>query len=251
MKKFLFLVVLLFATFTVTTAQRKVATDKLQVTELKNAEILGTDANGNVVAGKLDAFSYEITRLEGLIANAGKVKTVNGIEPDENGNIQLKTESKKNYYKRINVATSNNEVTPVSTGIPFKQSKTTIVININAKLKGNYLGKNLSLSLMTNVKDKSVMTLFESGNLTSDDIVYSPSGDSWLFCKVLLEVIKVGNNQITTTKRIYKFDKLTQEFIIKKEVISDIIRELDEDKIVIDFWSQDLLTDWEVELFSY
>lgn len=54
MKTKLFLIVaLLLAAFTITTAQRKTVTDKLQVTSVKNAKVLGTDDKGNVVVGTL------------------------------------------------------------------------------------------------------------------------------------------------------------------------------------------------------
>ncbi len=110
MKKYLILMVaLLFATITVTTAQRKVATDKLQVTSLKSVEVLKTDEQGNVVAGelpevdlapiqtelnkKLDTGTYTGTASDLVddISNAGKVKTVNGVAPDETGNVQVET----------------------------------------------------------------------------------------------------------------------------------------------------------------
>ncbi len=103
------MVALLFATCTVTTAQRKVATDELQVTSLKSVEVLKTDEQGNVVAGelpevdlapiqteldkKLDAGTYTGTASDLVedITNSGKVKTVNGNQPDENGNIEIET----------------------------------------------------------------------------------------------------------------------------------------------------------------
>ncbi len=88
MKRYLILTVaLLFASFTITTAQRKIVTDKLQVTSLKNAETIGFDAKGNAVSksfpevdlsaiqnalnGKLDAEGYEGTAadLAGMIDN--------------------------------------------------------------------------------------------------------------------------------------------------------------------------------------
>ncbi len=49
-KNFILMVALLFATMTGVTAQRKIATDKLQVTSLKDAEVVGFDAKGNAFA---------------------------------------------------------------------------------------------------------------------------------------------------------------------------------------------------------
>ncbi len=211
MKKNLILVVaLLFATLTVTTAQRKVATDKLQVT-------VGFDAKGNAFAKefpkvdlspiqaelskKLNAGAYEgtaqdlatqlndavakvvtneasltdltavinttkqkleslkvadvgglqeeIARLEGLIANAGKIKTVNGVEPDENGDIALDIPQYK-AGKNISIDNSNPKkpvlnviqdvdvhysVTPTGTGyriVPQYEDIEVGVLNIDA-----------------------------------------------------------------------------------------------------------------------
>ncbi len=67
MKKYLFLVVaLLFASFTVTTAQRKVVTDKLQVTRLKNSETIGTDSKGNLISKKFP--KVDLTKLKDELA---------------------------------------------------------------------------------------------------------------------------------------------------------------------------------------
>ncbi len=171
MKKYLVIIMVLLLALNVT-AQRKIATDKLQVKTLKNAEVLVTDAKGNVIKGNTDAITQElrtellqkiyevestiatkldksefvtlqqeftalkqqvnngdstiqdiqnninsitqkvnnlkisdienlqseINRLEGLIANAGKVKTVNGVTPDGNGNIVVPLPTKLSQF---------------------------------------------------------------------------------------------------------------------------------------------------------
>ncbi len=109
MKKYLgILMALLFAINL--TAQRKIVTDKLQVTKLKNAQVVGTDAKGNFVkktssvdltpiqdelSNKLDKGGYVGTaqdlanQINEIGTNTGGVKTVNGIQPDVNGNIDI------------------------------------------------------------------------------------------------------------------------------------------------------------------
>lgn len=52
MKKYIIIIIALLFSLSVT-AQRKTVTDKLQVTGVKNAEILSTDSKGNLVAGTL------------------------------------------------------------------------------------------------------------------------------------------------------------------------------------------------------
>ncbi len=53
------------------TNAQKLSRSKVQITDLKNVEILKTDAKGNVIAGKLP------------------IKGINGVEPDDNGYVDL------------------------------------------------------------------------------------------------------------------------------------------------------------------
>ncbi len=176
------IVAMLFATFTVSTAQTKVVANKVQLTneDTKNAAVLGTDEKGNIIAKelgaielgpiqeelekKLNAGTYtgtaadlansiadlaenlhngttdpevlqplidkinaneaalnslgisdvqglqdELTRIEGLIANAGKVKTVNSIAPDDEGNVVVDISGKVD--KEVGKGLSSNDYT--------------------------------------------------------------------------------------------------------------------------------------------
>lgn len=197
MKKYIIVIIAMLFSLSIM-AQRKTVTDKLQVTKLKNAEVLKTDAKGNVVAGSFEgiksnilskleelrrevnaelqnkadksqltaittkiialeqelskkvslvnfnnyvaeaqtqlskinklvtdvtgnttsianiqnSLSTEVARLEGLIANAGKVKTVNSIAPDNVGNIAISvglekiTQNGKTGWRLVGVDTS-------------------------------------------------------------------------------------------------------------------------------------------------
>ncbi len=81
MKKYLILVVaLLFATMPITTAQRKVATDELQVTTLKNAETIGFDEKGNAVAKEFP--EVDLSAVEEVLETKLDAGTYTGTAED-------------------------------------------------------------------------------------------------------------------------------------------------------------------------
>lgn len=81
MKKYIIIIIALLFSLSVT-AQRKTVTDKLQVTKLKNAEVLKTDSKGNVVAGELPVRSAKEICEEEFIEDSSiqiPVEVISGV----------------------------------------------------------------------------------------------------------------------------------------------------------------------------
>ncbi len=209
---------------------QKLSRSKVQITDLKNAEVLKTDVKGNVVAGSLDAIrdeiakkinaedvtemqkaflkkidkaiadistnkesiknfvrilnenkhklenlgisdianlQSEITRLENLIANTGKVKTVNGIEPDSKSNITL-PQTDINDYLLAPITTNEKS---------FGQSKVIDVpitfINTNDKYEyyNTIIQKNNTLTKTFYAYSKEPLTLYYTKKSGDDYLV--------------------------------------------------------------------------------
>lgn len=99
MKKYLILAVALLFALNVT-AQRKTVTDKLQVTSVKNAEVLATDAKGNVVAGTMP--EVDLSKIETQLTNIDERTDYRGVDFDFEATPVL-----------INVLSSSNETITV------------------------------------------------------------------------------------------------------------------------------------------
>ena len=87
-----------------------------QVSGLSNLQsLINGKANSADVYTKSDTDGI-VNNLKGLIANAGKVKTVNGTQPDSNGNISISIPDISGKANHSDLNNTNNRITAIETG---------------------------------------------------------------------------------------------------------------------------------------
>lgn len=79
-----------------------------------STQVSGLSNLQSLIAGKADSATvYTKTQVDQMIANAGKVKTVNNVQPDSSGNIAIDLSGKANQSDLNN---TNNRVTAIEAG---------------------------------------------------------------------------------------------------------------------------------------
>ena len=87
-----------------------------QVSGLSSLQsLINGKANSADVYTKSDTDSI-VNTLKGLIANAGKVKTVNNVQPDSSGNINIPAPDLSGKANQSDLNNTNNRVTAIETG---------------------------------------------------------------------------------------------------------------------------------------
>ncbi|MGO5461405.1 BppU family phage baseplate upper protein [Lactobacillus amylovorus] len=85
-----------------------------------STQVSGLSNLQSLIAGKADSATvYTKTQVDQMIANAGKVKTVNGTQPDSNGNISIDLSGKADKTDITNLA---NRITALENKKPIKAS---------------------------------------------------------------------------------------------------------------------------------
>lgn len=85
-----------------------------------STQVSGLSSLQSLINGKADSATvYTKTQVDQMIANAGKVKTVNGTQPDSNGNISIDLSGKANKTDITNLA---NRITALENKKPIKAS---------------------------------------------------------------------------------------------------------------------------------
>ena len=103
-------------TVTISTLNDAITTLQTQVSGLANLQsVVAGKADSATVFLKTDAQTLKQT-LENEIANAGKVKTVNNIQPDSNGNITIPAPDLSSKANQSDLNNTNNRVSAIETG---------------------------------------------------------------------------------------------------------------------------------------
>lgn len=75
----------------------------------------------SLIAGKADSATvYTKTQVDQMIANAGKVKTVNGTQPDSNGNISISIPDLSGKADKTDITNLSNRITALENKKPIK-----------------------------------------------------------------------------------------------------------------------------------
>ena len=82
-----------------------------------STQVSGLSSLQSLIAGKADSATvYTKTQVDQMIANAGKVKTVNNVQPDSSGNINIPAPDLSGKANQSDLNNTNNRVTAIETG---------------------------------------------------------------------------------------------------------------------------------------
>ena len=97
-----------------------------------STQVSGLSNLQSLIAGKADSATvYTKTQVDQMIANAGKVKTVNGTQPDSSGNIAIDLSGKAD---KTDITNLSNRITALENKKPIKASSQADAIS---KSQGN------------------------------------------------------------------------------------------------------------------
>ena len=82
-----------------------------------STQVSGLSSLQSLINGKADSATvYTKTQVDQMIANAGKVKTVNNVQPDSSGNINIPAPDLSGKANQSDLNNTNNRVTAIETG---------------------------------------------------------------------------------------------------------------------------------------
>lgn len=86
-----------------------------------STQVSGLSNLQSLIAGKADSATvYTKTQVDQMIANAGKVKTVNGTQPDSNGNINIPAPDLSGKADKNDITNLSNRVAALENKKPIK-----------------------------------------------------------------------------------------------------------------------------------
>ena len=86
-----------------------------------STQVSGLSNLQSLIAGKADSATvYTKTQVDQMIANAGKVKTVNGTQPDSNGNISISIPDISGKADKTDITNLANRITALENKKPIK-----------------------------------------------------------------------------------------------------------------------------------
>ena len=81
-----------------------------------STQVSGLSSLQSLIAGKADSATvYTKTQVDQMIANAGKVKTVNNVQPDSSGNINIPAPDLSGKANQSDLNNTNNRVAAIET----------------------------------------------------------------------------------------------------------------------------------------
>lgn len=88
-----------------------------------STQVSGLSNLQSLIAGKADSATvYTKTQVDQMIANAGKVKTVNNVQPDSSGNINIPAPDLSGKADKTDIANLANRITALENKKPIKAS---------------------------------------------------------------------------------------------------------------------------------
>ena len=100
-----------------------------------STQVSGLSNLQSLIAGKADSATvYTKTQIDQMIANAGKVKTVNGTQPDSNGNISISIPDISGKADKTDITNLSNRITALENKKPIKADSQADAIS---KSRGN------------------------------------------------------------------------------------------------------------------
>ena len=88
-----------------------------------STQVSGLSSLQSLINGKADSATvYTKTQVDQMIANAGKVKTVNGTQPDSSGNISISMPDISGKANKTDITNLSNRITALENKRPIKAS---------------------------------------------------------------------------------------------------------------------------------
>lgn len=88
-----------------------------------STQVSGLSNLQSLIAGKADSATvYTKTQVDQMIANAGKVKTVNNVQPDSSGNINIPAPDLSGKADKSDITNLSNRITALENKKPIKAS---------------------------------------------------------------------------------------------------------------------------------
>ena len=100
-----------------------------------STQVSGLSSLQSLINGKADSATvYTKTQVDQMVANAGKVKTVNNVQPDSSGNINIPAPDLSGKADKSDITNLANRITALENKKPIKASSQADAIS---KSQGN------------------------------------------------------------------------------------------------------------------